>query len=1138
MSRSHLVLLAGLLVGTLVGAAAPVWAAEQVAIRAWPHADFARLVFDWKSPVAYTAKIEGRSLSVTFERDLETSFGDVQANLADHVGEAALGEDERTVRFTLKGDYELRHFVADGSVVLDLLEGSAAVNSGSGTRVPVRVGVHDKFSRVVFDWPSVVDYQLEDSAGSVTLRFSRPATLDLAAIESDPPRDIASARQADSDEGTVVTLEIAAGSRVRHFRDGFKVVLDVQHGAAPKAETIKVAQVPEPAEDNPPAPPAPSETVAPAVAAPESEARVELPLATAAADAPVHVASAAQPASAHAQAGEAADHSQATGAPTALAPTSHGEPSPAAPGHGAEAPAEAGGGHVAEIGKLEVYFTRAVDGGTLSFPFQRHTGAAAFRRGGQLWLVFDTPAEVDTQAIFAAAQDVVLGVEEVAADGALVLRLETIPGFNPTLDVDGTEWLVNIRPQSLEPKVAIDVAVASDPDGGSAVVVPMGAVGRQFTVADAAVGDEILVVTSKTVGMGVSKHRSYVGFKLLGSAQGVAVVALRDGVAVTADKHGVAIGMDGGLAVTSEEEREQIRQAVGGADVVPRAFDFEGWRGADGTYAATKQALQQHVSTTGGDERNVARLDLAKFYFGHGQPERALAVLDAVTRESAPLGRSPEFKALRGAAAYLMNRPDLAAGDLADRRLDEEPEIGVWRSALAADRGDWLGAARGLQDSELYVQRYPDDLRVRFSLLGADAALRIDDPNGALAWLESLEGVDLSAADAGLQNVLRGKILAANGHFDEALEKYDAAIDGDDRKSRALAMFERANLLLEAEEADAAKILGDLDRLRFAWRGDDLEFNVLRRLGELQIESEEYRGGLKTLKRAAANFPEHPEAEGLTDLMQTTFTDLYLHGDAAAMPAVRAIAIFNEFRELTPTGNEGDEMIRRLADRLVSVDLLDQAVELLAHQMEFRVEGADKANVGTRLAILQLMDRRPEEALEALRDSEVSGMTVSLVAERRLLQARSYAEMGLIDKALERIGLDSSVEADRLRADIFTRTLDWPRAVEVLTRLVGAAPAPGQTLDPGRSVLVLNLAVALNLANNRSGLDGLRARFGAAMAATEFAYDFRVIASEDTNSRELRNAMSRVAAVDDFKAFMEGYRARLAQPAESAPLVN
>ncbi len=1155
MSRFVRVLAAVIWAVLVLWGGLPVWAAEKVAVRAWPHPDFVRLVFDWKTPVSYTTEIKDRVLSITFERELETSFAEVVANLAEQVGETEIADDGRTVRFALNGDYELRHFVADGSVVLDLLESKPVGKSSKAATVPVRVGEHEKFSRVVFDWPSVVDYEVEEAEGSVTVRFSRPAKLDLASFEN-PPRDIASAEQIDGGDGTVVALAISPGARVRHFRDGFKVVLDVQQDGTREPAAKAAVTAPIAAADIPPAPP--PEPVIETALTPQGVETALTPQVPDGVGTPTplvgeYIQPQVQPvvvAGEAAETTETAVVAEATGTPIALTPIVEGEENAAvseevpAPGvEGTEvaesADLEAAGNAdlEVEIQALDVTFTRSGDGGILSFPFERRTGAAAFRRSGQLWLVFDTPAEVDTDEIFTAAQDVLLGVEAVQIEGGLALRLDTIPGFNPTLDVDGTAWLVNIRPRTLEPKVAAEVSVTSD-RSGNAVVVPLRGAGRRYSVPDAVVGDDIIVVTSNIPGNGVSNARSFVGFVLVESAQGVAVVPLRDGIDVRADKAGVRVSVAGGLAITSQEEREQIKQAAGGADVVPRIFEFAKWRGEDGEYSQTKQALQQQVSATEGDARNAARLDLARFYFGHGQAERVLGVLDAITREGVALSRSPEFKSLRGAAAYLMNRFDVAASDLADRRLDAEPEIGLWRSALTAAQGDWLGASRGLQDSELYVQRYPDALRARFSLLGAVAALQVDDPTGALAWLESIDELTLKAADAEMATVLHGRVLAANGFVDEAIEKFDAVIAGRDRRSRAMAMFERAKLMLMSEDADKVALLGDLDRLRFAWRGDDLEFEVLRRLGELQIESEDYRGGLKTLKRAAASYALHPGVDALTDLMQSTFSDLYLRGRAEEMPAVRAIAIFNEFRELTPTGSEGDEMIRKLADRLVSVDLLDQAAALLTHQMEFRVKGAEKANVGTRLAILKLMDRRPEDALDALGKSDFIGISAALLGERQLLEARSYAELGQIDKALQRIEQDNSAEADRVRADIFMRTLDWPRAAEALTRLVGAAPGPGQTIERGRSLHVLNLAVALNLAGDRSGLEDLRARFSTAMEATEFSYDFRVIAAEDTNSRDLKNALKRVAAVDDFKAFMEGYRARLARPSDGPALVN
>ena len=42
---------------------------------------------------------------------------------------------------------------------------------------------------------------------------------------------------------------------------------------------------------------------------------------------------------------------------------------------------------------------------------------------------------------------------------------------------------------------------------------------------------------------------------------------------------------------------------------------------------------------------------------------------------------------------------------------------------------------------------------------------------------------------------------------------------------------------------------------------------------------------------------------------------------------------------MTPIGRQGDEMVRLLAKRLVEVDLLDQATELLRHQVDNRLKG-------------------------------------------------------------------------------------------------------------------------------------------------------------------------------------------------------
>src|SRR5204863_33425 len=153
------------------------------------------------------------------------------------------------------------------------------------------------------------------------------------------------------------------------------------------------------------------------------------------------------------------------------------------------------------------------------------------------------------------------------------------------------------------------------------------------------------------------------------------------------------------------------------------------------------------------------------------------------------------------------------------------------------------------------------------------------------------------------------------------------------------------------------------------------------------------------------------------------FAHLFPGPKSADLPPVDALGTFYEFRELTPIGRRGDEMIRRLADRLVAVDLLDQASELLQYQIDRRLEGAARAQVAARLAMVYLTSRKPDRALGALRSTRIADLSGELRQQRLLLEARAQSDIGRHDLALdiitniagngeERSGLDRRLAAD------------------------------------------------------------------------------------------------------------------------------
>ena len=210
----------------------------------------------------------------------------------------------------------------------------------------------------------------------------------------------------------------------------------------------------------------------------------------------------------------------------------------------------------------------------------------------------------------------------------------------------------------------------------------------------------------------------------------------------------------------------------------------------------------------------------------------------------------------------------------------------------------------------------------------------------------------------------------------------------------------------------------------------------------------------------------------------------------------------------------------------------EQAAALLIHQVEFRVDGETKAEVGANLAVIRLLDRRPEAALEALDFSAVEGVSPVIGVERKLLEARAKAELGFVDDALAVIEADTSYDADQLRAEILWRARDWKRAAPVFRRLIGPAPSSEEALDQQRARFVLNLAVSLSLSGDHRALMVLRRDFGIAMQRSDFAYDFRVIAADDSSPVDFESALARVASVDDFQAFLDSYRARISSSAQ------
>ena len=274
-------------------------------------------------------------------------------------------------------------------------------------------------------------------------------------------------------------------------------------------------------------------------------------------------------------------------------------------------------------------------------------------------------------------------------------------------------------------------------------------------------------------------------------------------------------------------------------------------------------------------------------------------------------------------------------------------------------------------------------------------------------------------------------------------------------------------------------------------------------------------------------YPSSPLTRNIQQEAAKSFDTLFLAGKGDALPAIDALGLFYDFRELTPIGRRGDEMIRKLAERLVSVDLLDQGAELLQYQVDNRLQGAARAQVATRLAVIYLMNHKPDKAQAVLRATRTADLANEIRVPRLMIEARALSDIGRHDFALEVIAGLEGRESLRLRSDIYWASRNWQKAAEHIELLYGDRWKSFEPLTDAERADMLRAGVAYSLAEDKLGAARLRDKYAAKMAEGPDGRAFDVVTGGlGANSPEFREVARIVASGDTLSGFLRDLQAR------------
>lgn len=1086
--------------------------------------DYQRVLFDFGAPTRMQVASGKNSVSLTFSKPITGNIAAVAAKMNPYVTGASLSADKKTVTLSMNKQYRVRQFISGEMVGVDIL------------------------TNTVTSTPPAPKPEAPPAPKPTPPKPEKPPVVKPAPVKKpDPVKETPKAE-----------LKPEPQPELKTIRDEPPAAdLLTTKPTQPEPEPVKEAPKPEPKAEATPEP----ET--PVMAAPVQE---KDPLLTTKAEPVPEVKPEATPATAPETV--ASSKETATQEPVAAEPETI-EPEQAATETALPQ---------ADPGKPFLINAKTTKAGTeVNFPWGERTAAAVFERAHDIWIVFDRERDAKPQLLASLLPKQVVRVQQYKLSGATVLRLTTDGSIHAgTSQPEGTyEW--NVMFSTAMPRAALDIPVSAETEEGRRQLL-LGAfdVATPLRFYDPTLNDRLVVVPTFEVARGVATLKQFPELDVLPTQQGIAIASRRDDLSVRRTRSGLKLLGDSSLAVS-----DNLPIYSAGAQPVPGAsaaanvlMPYDQWYVGAADFAKEREARLRAISSATPAQAADSAMRMVQLYLGQGMAVEALGYLDLL-KEKYPNYYADRKLAVLHAATYVMlDRLPEAAQAISAPELEGVDEAAMWReliSVFAPTATSTIEKVQAESEAETaaqqavqaaiegvaettgdappviapplpvrpavfdflgynpsYIRYYPPRIRQRLAVMAADAYARNSQEEEALKTFDTLNRDGILDPVQSYAEYTLASVAAKKGKVKEALATYDRlAKHYEDpyiqAKSRYAAILLRYTKGMETPDRTAEA----LESLRLSWRGDALQRDILFTLAEIYRDNKRYDDTLRTWKYLLDNFPEDPDTLTISGDMAELFENLFLNGKADDMPPLKSLALFYEFRELTPIGAKGDEIIQKLADRLAAVDLLDRATQLLENQIKFRLSGEERARVGARLALLYLLNHQPNEALGVLEVTNYGDAPLDLRRQRIQLTAQALSNLGKHEEALSMLFHDDSSEADLLRLDILWAMKDWPNVINTAEDILSNRPNLTATLNQRETEVLMKLALGYSFEGDTQQLGYLRDYYSGLLPESQYKEIFTFL-TNDTAPLDPEDFELVAKQISNTESFLDMFRTKIA----------
>jgi len=769
-----------------------------------------------------------------------------------------------------------------------------------------------------------------------------------------------------------------------------------------------------------------------------------------------------------------------------------------------------------------VSYTKTRDGITIQFPFKNKPRAAVFKRGKYIWLVFDTYTEFVIQQ-----NDYIENYKQVPGD---VTILKISASKLPYISTSTTPayWNLNLSKTAIKNSLVAPTKVISEPQQS---IIFQNNLGNPKVIEfqDPDVGDTLRAVVASRVGAFITKPRSAVDFQLLPSFQGLGLALTSDSVTIDITKDNIAIN-----------SHYEIPDAINNANVKPTPIASQTKISSMlpiitnalviKSFTPILDHLWQSIVSSHDDLDNYnKKLDLSQFYFMHGLYHESLAVLNLASQMKPGDFDKNTVILFQKAVTLTMLGKYKEAKIIYDKlgtvyNSAQPEEMTLFRNYNEYMLGNTPLTIGLIGSLNKFVSLYPEDLYWPLAFAEIDLCLQNNNLRTLEALFKSLRTPPNKTVLADTLKFYKANYYRKKDQINLAKQLLIELIgQKDDLYNATRAELELVKILYNANDIDANKAIERLDKIRFDWRGDRVEFDLLLTIAELYKDNNEPINAMRTYKYMLTAFDNQFHNFYISSEMVKIYNSIFLPGGTAEkMNDFDAVALFYEFRDLTPIGTEGDNVILMIAKKLINLDLLDTAAQLLKHQVDYRLSGEKKVINADHLALVYIMDNHPQDAVNILNSTDKSTTTFKEYIYRQQLKAKAFIDLGKYNDALSYLpDSDQDPISQTMRKEAYFKAGKWKDYIEYAKPSIDEAMT--RTIKDNAVQDVLRLAIAYAMLGKTPELEALKKDLKTDNMQLKAIIDFLLVTNQPVDYRNLDKSLN----IDQMRQFLNDSKKRL-----------